>query len=365
MIGLLRTRSRVVDWEWAPRVVIVLVVAALTLRGLPTAESPLQPSIDVVIAAAFCIWLWLRCRLGGWASLAFGSALTALGIYQGFGPDEGVALFVGASVIVVIQPVRRIPLVIAGLCCLGYLSWTAGGMDRAEAVAATADWLLIVFVISMLERTYSTARELRRTQQILADEHVDQERLRLNHELAQMLGCTFTGASDQVRRARALAGPGDDELRRQLTGLADLITQGFTQLKRLSFEPQVQRIDDEIVTAQILCRQLGVEMTSCVDEVNDPGIAEFAAVVVCESVTNMFKHANPTRCVVVVREDPDEVILSVTNDGVSGSSRGPGARSGQRRWRTQLTSLGGHLDSGPLTGGRYRVLVRIPRTVTT
>ncbi|MDN5851475.1 MAG: hypothetical protein L0K86_01265 [Actinomycetia bacterium] len=352
--------NRVVDWEWPPRVVVILVVAALTTRGLPSAESMLHPTIDLTIAAAFCVWLWFRKRLPTWVSVVSGAWLTVLGIYQGFGPADGVALFLGPSVIAVVQPVRRLPALIGGLALLMYLTWTTGGLDPSGAVTATADWLLIVFVIAMLERTYSTACELHRTQRLLAAEQVDQERLRVNDELAETLGCTFTTATDQIRRARALVDPDDTQVRRQLGDLADLVAQGFIQLKRLSFEPAVQDLEDELITARNLCHQLGVEMTVCVDELTDPRISEFAAVVVCESVTNMFKHAGPTRCVVVVREDEDEVILSVTNDGASESVRGPGGRSGQQRWRTQLRALGGTLESGRLSGGRYRALVRIP-----
>ena len=176
-----------------------------------------------------------------------------------------------------------------------------------------------------------------------------------------MLGCTFTNATDRIRRARALVDPDDTDARQQLSDLANLLAQGFVQLKRLSFDQTVQELDDELAAAKSLCTQLGVEMTACVDELSDSEVSEFAAVVVCESVTNMFKHAAPSRCVIVVREDDDEVILSITNDGVSTSSRGPGSRSGQQRWRARLRQLGGTLDSGHLSGGRYRVLVRIPR----
>ena len=355
--------DRVVDWEWAPRVVVVVVVAALAIPTLPLDDLPIRSAVDILAASTFCAWLWLRTRISNNASLVLGAALTGIGIYMGPDPAQSLALVVGASVIVVLQPLRRLVWVIAGLLLVICLGWTAGGISVWSSASASADWLLITFVISMLERTYTAAYELRRTQQMLADEQVDQERLRLNRELAKMLGRTFTDASERIDRALSLVSP-DDQVRSQLTDLADLVGQGPAQLGCLSAGPPVQHIDDEIVTAQKLCKQFGVDMTTSVDELSDPQVSEFAAVVVCESVTNMFKHAEPTRCVVVVREDDDEVILSVTNDGVSESSRGPGGRSGQRHWRTQLETLGGgELTSGPLSAGRYRVLVRIPRSV--
>jgi signal transduction histidine kinase len=82
--------------------------------------------------------------------------------------------------------------------------------------------------------------------------------------------------------------------------------------------------------------------------------------VVQEALTNVIKHAGTARAAVVLEYRPDDLLITVTDDGrpVTGSG-GPGGR-GLIGLRERIGLYGGELDAGPRPGGGWRVRARIP-----
>ncbi|MGW5156029.1 sensor histidine kinase, partial [Nonomuraea wenchangensis] len=80
--------------------------------------------------------------------------------------------------------------------------------------------------------------------------------------------------------------------------------------------------------------------------------------VVRESLTNVLRHAGPTRALVRVTDTPTAYVLEVAD-------RGPGAGHaaegrGLRGMRARVTEAGGHLTAGPREGGGFQVTARFP-----
>jgi signal transduction histidine kinase len=96
-----------------------------------------------------------------------------------------------------------------------------------------------------------------------------------------------------------------------------------------------------------------------------------------ESITNVIRHAGPTRVTVALDYGADTVAVRVTdegrreaalhtgkdraNDGLAGPDE-PGRGILGMRERCQL--LGGELDAGPLPGGGFAVTARLPLAPT-
>lgn len=219
-------------------------------------------------------------------------------------------------------------------------------------------------MLCLLQQTAWTARRLRETQEQLAQAEVDGERDRLAGELTTHIGRTLAQTAAQASRARTRVAVDDPEVQGHLAEVESLVVRGRDQLARLSFEPVVDDLATEVRSTQTLCSRLGVAFTPSVQEIDDAAQTVFA-LLLRESVTNMFKHAVPTRCTVVARQEDGVALLSITNDGVPAgpATARDGSGSGQARWRSQLDPLGGTLEAGPLPGGRYRVLARIPLPV--
>lgn len=81
--------------------------------------------------------------------------------------------------------------------------------------------------------------------------------------------------------------------------------------------------------------------------------------VVRESLTNVLRHAGPTRALVRVANDPCEFVLEVADRGVgrTGAAEGRGL-SGMR---ARVTQAGGLLVAGPREGGGFQVVARFPQ----
>ncbi|MEQ7008923.1 sensor histidine kinase [Actinopolymorpha sp. B17G11] len=88
--------------------------------------------------------------------------------------------------------------------------------------------------------------------------------------------------------------------------------------------------------------------------------------VVQESLTNTLTHAGPTRAAVLLRYEPDAVVVGVTDDG--GRRRGGQGRAipsdrpghGLVGMRERVTLNGGTLRTGPRSVGGFEVQARLP-----
>jgi signal transduction histidine kinase len=92
-----------------------------------------------------------------------------------------------------------------------------------------------------------------------------------------------------------------------------------------------------------------------------PEGAELAAYrVVQESLTNTRKHAGlAASAAVTLRYDPGGLIVEVTDDGMAAPSGDSGGH-GLAGMRERIEMYGGSVQAGPLPGGGFRVLARLP-----
>jgi len=109
---------------------------------------------------------------------------------------------------------------------------------------------------------------------------------------------------------------------------------------------------------------LDVELTVTGARTLAPGVDLAAYRVVQEALTNVIRHAGACRVVVSVDYRPDELLITVTDDGspASPGAWGPGGR-GLIGLRERIGIYGGELDAGPRPGGGWRVVARIPLEV--
>ncbi|MFI6387843.1 sensor histidine kinase [Nonomuraea sp. NPDC050540] len=82
--------------------------------------------------------------------------------------------------------------------------------------------------------------------------------------------------------------------------------------------------------------------------------------VVRESLTNVLRHAGPTRALVRLSADPGVYVVEVADRGAgwSGAAEGRGLTG----MRARVRSAGGQFTAGPREGGGFRVIARFPRT---
>ncbi len=83
--------------------------------------------------------------------------------------------------------------------------------------------------------------------------------------------------------------------------------------------------------------------------------------IVQEALTNVLKHAGPASATVLVRYEPGTLGLEIVDDGRGVNGRSQGHRGhGLVGMRERVAVYGGTLETGPETGGGFRVAVRLP-----
>jgi signal transduction histidine kinase len=93
-----------------------------------------------------------------------------------------------------------------------------------------------------------------------------------------------------------------------------------------------------------------------------PGTALTVYRVVQESLTNTLKHAEaPTRSEVRLEWSPDELVVTVDDDGTRpGSAARPARGNGISGMRDRVEQVGGRLEAGPADRGGWRVRAAFP-----
>jgi signal transduction histidine kinase len=85
--------------------------------------------------------------------------------------------------------------------------------------------------------------------------------------------------------------------------------------------------------------------------------------IIQEALTNVLKHAGPTRVTVEVRYGDGGVHLSILDKGGSAASPVAGGGQGLIGMRERATLFGGELSAGPRPEGGYAVHARLPAQV--
>jgi signal transduction histidine kinase len=91
-----------------------------------------------------------------------------------------------------------------------------------------------------------------------------------------------------------------------------------------------------------------------------PGVDSTGYRIVQEALTNVLKHAGPSRASVRVVHGDGIVRIEVRDDGRGVNGRSTGVGHGLMGMRERVAVYGGRLDAGPVTGGGFRVAAELP-----
>jgi signal transduction histidine kinase len=92
-----------------------------------------------------------------------------------------------------------------------------------------------------------------------------------------------------------------------------------------------------------------------------PSAVDLAAYrIVQESLTNVLRHAGPTRATVTVTYEPEQVMVEVVDGGRGRAGNTVDGGHGLVGMRERVEALGGTLEAGPRPAGGFRILARLP-----
>jgi signal transduction histidine kinase len=91
-----------------------------------------------------------------------------------------------------------------------------------------------------------------------------------------------------------------------------------------------------------------------------PGVDLTAYRIVQEALTNVLKHAGPAHANVVIGYEPAALRLEIVDDGRGVNGRATEGGHGLVGMRERVGVYGGSLEAGPVAGGGFHVLARLP-----
>jgi signal transduction histidine kinase len=202
------------------------------------------------------------------------------------------------------------------------------------------------------------------------------ERLRIARELHDVVAHAMSVVAVQSGVGAHVIDSRPDEAKRILQTISDTSRDSLNEMRRLL---GVLRSDpgsadaaaelapapglgglDELVT-RLTESGVPVETTVTGERAAIPIGVDLAAYrIVQEALTNILKHAGPTRASVLVRYEPSAVHVEVIDDGrgaasTNGGIAATGSGHGLVGMRERAALYGGELEAGPRPGGGYRV----------
>ncbi len=202
------------------------------------------------------------------------------------------------------------------------------------------------------------------------------ERTRIAREMHDVLAHSLSVVVVQATGARRLLDRNPEQAAEALATIEDTGRRSLAEVRRvvgmlrddqpddgLELLPQPTLDDLADLVAAHAAAGMPVELrTSGLPCEVDDSTALSAYRIVQEALTNVVKHADPTRVVVDVRALGSRLEVDVLNDGPDAASPFV-AGYGLAGMRERAALVGGRLEAGPRAGGGFRVAAVLPRPV--
>ncbi len=342
----------------APRLALLLVVV---ISGAALVQRHRAPALT--LAAVLSLSLALNNNV-----LLILPVLLALVNFVAYGNRSTVIIAaVAVSVVLLLTPtVHGVPLHGSGI--LSRLTVVGLAVAVGLYLRARAD-----YVSGLWER----AERLERESELLAEQAVADERLRIARELhdvvahnvslmvvqSQALAATGAAGPDGQAALGRVADHGREALSEMHRMLGVLRVQNGAAAER---EPQPGVRDLERLIAHT--REAGVETSlSVIGRARElpPGVDLSAYRIVQEALTNVIRHADAHQAFVTLTYFPDALDVSVLDDGRGPTSLANGNRTegghGLVGMRERVALFGGRLHTGPRADGPgYAVKASLP-----
>ena len=363
--------------------------AAVVIAGSVLAAAVQQPSrpldmwavLLMVAAAGALAW---RCAA---PMAALGGAVVAVGIYLlGGYPYGPIQLCMVVAMFEVARRSRlRTSLLACGLAAIAAVAFVLTRLLReadlpAVLVLGWTSWLVVPWSLGALVQVRTTAAE--RARHDLVARAALEERMRVTQEVHDVAGHGFAAIAMQAGVALLVLEERPDQARQSLEAIRETSTQALTQLRATLdavHPPRESRpvassaagaapIADEVglgglytLVDRVRAGGLPVDLQVERAEVTLPPEADAAAYrVVQEALTNVLRHAGPTRALVRVTRQDDEVVVEVADRGRGTAEASPVGGRGLLGMRARVESAGGSLTAGPSDGGGFQVVARLP-----
>ena len=220
------------------------------------------------------------------------------------------------------------------------------------------------------------AVELEQAREDLARLAVNAERLRIARELHDVVAHGMSVIAMHAGAGRLAAARDPEAARRAFEVVEESSRNALAEMRRLvtvlrdvddgapALAPAPGLVDVHRLVAQVAAAGVDVDVHAVGDLAAVPdGVSLAAYRIVQEALTNVVRHAGPTRVRLAVTVDDDRVSLEVTDQGGrrARDAAPSGAGHGTVGMRERAALYGGELSIGPGPDGGWRVAGWLPR----
>ncbi|MEW9527262.1 sensor histidine kinase [Microbispora sp. NPDC049125] len=255
------------------------------------------------------------------------------------------------------------------LFMVAYATWLIPNPQGWFHHSAIAAYLLLTLTIAEFHRTRrERLAERKRVEREESRRQASEERLTMAQELHDVLAHNISLIHVQASTALHLLDDHPEQARTALTTIKQASKDVLTEMRgvlSLLREGAPRSPTAGMSRLPELAERSGVPVTLEVTGEVRPlpaGIDRAGYRIVQESLTNVSRHAPASQVTVTTHYGPDELVITVEDDGAGASPPEPGLGGGNGipGMRERASALGGSLSAGPLPGGGFRVRATLP-----
>ncbi|MFF3175400.1 sensor histidine kinase [Streptomyces sp. NPDC057900] len=373
------------------RSIVFDVMAALGFTLLPQL-SPLRPALGGELSGTTVWLLSLSAALPLtvrqlWPSPVFGVTLVAACAALPFG--LGPTSFLAAAYALYLVALRRQPgrsaVLVGGVCAAGAALLTMTGSQHYEGGTRAVQAVFGVLVLGATWAAGSAARERRAGVERVIDQAAErakvEERLRIARDIHDVVTHSVGLIAVRAGIANHVAETRPEEAREALVMIEGVSRQALRDMRATLrvLRREDRREDQEEAAARDLrpvpglldlpalvrmaeAAGVGVDLRSHCPQEPPDGVATSAFRIVQEALTNVVKHAAPTRCSVRIVAAEGVLTVEVADEGPGTGHRPtvPGGGLGLVGMRERADAHGGTFTAGAGPDGGFRVAVTLP-----
>jgi signal transduction histidine kinase len=388
-LGDIQQRLRALSPRARDAAVAAVVAVAMTLTIGVATEDEATRSPD---ALAYVLGLIVAALVLARRRWPMGVLLGSVGVlfiyyglqYPAFSP--AVPLAAAAYSAAAAGHIRAAGTLLAGVVLFG-VGWQTLGEDKSLAsvvgTGTLADVALLAAVLLLGEAVRNRrawAEEvrlrLRRAEEDREREaarQVAEERLRVGRELHDVLAHTVAGLNVQASVAADVIDDDPEQAKAALRTIREQSRTAIAELKATvgllrgdatdaprAPAPGLGELDGLVRMAGGAGVEVDVSVAGAVRPL--PGTIDLTAYrILQESLTNVVRHAGASTARVLIRYEPDAIVVQVDDDGRGPASVANGAGGyGLVGMRERTAAVGGVLEAGARPGGGFRVYAQLP-----
>jgi signal transduction histidine kinase len=292
---------------------------------------------------------------------------------------EALALLIGVG-LCAYRAGSRAALVAGPAGVAGIAVAPALAPSAAPLASTLANGLLVVVSVmaglsARAQRSYAIqlehhSRELEELRATEMREVVAQERLRIAREVHDVVGHALAAIALHARVATRRLGRDPDGTARSLVEISELAASALAETREAvgqlrttgdaDLRPQRGLDDLDELVAAMRGPDVSVTLRREGEGPPVPAVVQSAAYrIVQESLSNVARHARPAHAAVLVRREPQALVVDVSDDGKAPAHQGVNGH-GLLGMRERASGLGGTLEAGPGPDGGWRVHATLP-----